>query len=75
MKSYVAGPIPTAALLDEAWRPCQEAEKDAARMGVLQQANEPEKTPDLDKLSDEEVGYLYHGTLRHVAEQARHQQT
>lgn len=66
MNSYVAGRIPTAALLDEAWRACQEVERDVLRDGVLRQVQEQEAPPDLDSLSDEEINSLYHQTRRRV---------
>lgn len=68
MQAYIAGRIPTATLLDEAWKACQEAEKDATRSAVLGQINQPEQisAPDLDSLSDQEVESLYHRTLRQV---------
>ena len=73
MQGYIAGRIPTAKLLDEAWRACQEAEKDTLRSQLLSQVGDDRLAlPDLDSLSDEEIGYLYHGTLQRVAEQARH---
>ena len=75
MESYVAGRIPTAKLLDEAWIACQAAEKDALRVGLLQQVREPEQAqsgaPDLDALQDDEIDRLYHGTLRKIAADSR----
>jgi hypothetical protein len=70
MQNYVAGRIPTARLLDEAWAACLAAEKDALRVGVLQELSgkeTPSSTPDLDSLSDEEIEMLYHRTLKQVA--------
>jgi hypothetical protein len=60
IEAYVAGRIPTATLLDEAWKACQEEEKDALRTGIIKQASGPEDKPsagpDLDSLSDTEIG-------------------
>jgi hypothetical protein len=72
MQTYIAGRIPTGPLLDQAWKACQEAEKDVMRSAVLQQVGEPgqDSAPDLDRLSDEEVESLYHRTLWHVADPA-----
>lgn len=71
MQSYVAGRIPTARLLDEAWAACQATEKDALRDSVMQGLGGTEETrssvPDLDGLSDEEIETLYHRTLKQVA--------
>jgi hypothetical protein len=75
MQDYIAGRIPTARLLDEAWAACQAAEKDALRSGLLQQVSEPDDTqhaPNLDGLSDEAIDSLYHRTLRKMAEDSRH---
>lgn len=73
MQSHLAGRIPTVTLLDTAWAVCQAAEKDAMRSAVLGQTSEPEQVaePDLDRLSDEEIGALYHRTLRRMAEDAK----
>jgi hypothetical protein len=74
MQEYVAGRIPTARLLDEAWAACQAAERDTLRSGLLQQVSEPDDTqhaPNLDGLSDEAIDSLYHRTLRKVAEDSR----
>jgi hypothetical protein len=76
MQSYVAGRIATARLLDEAWRACQEAERDASRSGILAQTtNEPTYGDDpmkqLDALDDVSVDRLYHATLRKYAETSR----
>lgn len=40
MQDCVAGRIPAARLLDEAWAACQAGERDALRVGVLRQAND-----------------------------------
>lgn len=65
MQGYIAGRIPTAKLLDEAWRTCQEAERDALRTGVLSQvSNGDDSVPDLDGMSDEEINFLYRQTAR-----------
>lgn len=73
MQRYVAGRIPTARLLDEAWRACQQAEKDVTRGTILGQletrSTEPEQ--DLDNLSDQQVDSLYHASLRQFAEEAK----
>jgi hypothetical protein len=70
MQDYIAGRIPTARLLDEAWSACQAAENDAVRSGLLQQVSEP-KAPataqELDTLDDSEIDHLYHSTLRKIA--------
>jgi hypothetical protein len=74
MHEYIAGRIPTARLLDEAWAACQAAERDALRSGLLRQVSEPDDTqpaPHLDGLSDEAIDSLYHRTLRKVAEDSR----
>jgi hypothetical protein len=73
MRSYVAGRIPTARLLDEAWACCQADERDAMRASVLGQVcnDEPSSAPDLDNLSDDDVDRLYHGTLRKIAANSR----
>jgi hypothetical protein len=75
MRQYIANRIPTARLLDMAWAACQEAEKDAARSGVLGQLNEqnaPEDTAKkLDALDDASVDRLYHQTLREYAKTAK----
>ena len=72
MRSYIAGRIPTARLLDEAWAACQADEKNVLRNTVLQQVEEGEdKTPNLDSLSDEEVQTLYRGTMRKIAAESR----
>jgi hypothetical protein len=77
MQEYIAGRIPTARFLDEAWSACQAAEKDAMRTGLLQQMNQPDDTrqdaPNLDGLSDEAIDSLYHRTLQKIATDARHQ--
>jgi hypothetical protein len=51
MRDYIAGRIPTARQLDEAWSACQTAERNAMRSGLLQQITEPDDTqhpPNLD---------------------------
>jgi hypothetical protein len=72
IQDYVAGRIPTARLLDEAWAACQAAEKDALRSTLFGQVTpqEPEQQPDLDNLSDAEIDKLYHGALRKNAVEA-----
>jgi hypothetical protein len=72
MQEYVAGRIPTARLLDEAWAACQAAEKDALRSTLFGQVtpSEPEQQPDLDGLSDTEINRLYSGALRRNAVEA-----
>jgi hypothetical protein len=75
MQEYIAGRIPTARLLDEAWAACQAAERDALRSGLLRQVSEPDYTqhaPNLDGLTDEAIDSLYHRTLRKMAEDSRH---
>lgn len=73
MRSYLAGRIPTAPLLDAAWAACQRDEQDQIRSAVWRQTSEPEQVgePDLDRLSDEEIGALYHRTQRHIAQEAK----
>jgi hypothetical protein len=73
IQEYVAGRIPTARLLDEAWAACQAAEKDALRstlFGQVQTSTEPERQPDLESLSDTEINRLYSGALRRNAVEA-----
>jgi hypothetical protein len=74
IQDYVAGRIPTARLLDEAWASCQAAEKDALRSTLFGQVTpqepELERQPDLDGLSDEQTDKLYHGALRTNAVEA-----
>lgn len=69
MREYIAGRIPTARLLDEAWAACQAEEKDAMRASVLGQVskNTTPQPQDLDALDDDEVDHLYHSTLRKIA--------
>jgi hypothetical protein len=73
IQEYVAGRIPTARLLDEAWAACQAAEKDALRSTLFGQVT-PSQTelqqPDLDNLSDAEINKLYTGALRKNAVEA-----
>jgi hypothetical protein len=73
MRTYVAGRIPTARLLDEAWAACQDDERDAMRASVLgpMSNDDPSSAPDLDNLSDDDVDRLYHGTLRKIAADSR----
>jgi hypothetical protein len=77
MQAYVAGRIPTARLLDEAWRSCQHAESNASRSGILGQLSEPEENhpenveTEIDRLNDSDVDRLYHHTLREYAKTAR----
>ena len=73
MQDYIAGRIPTARLLDEAWAACQGEEKNAMRTSVLSQVEthaEPTAI-DLESLDDAEVEHLYRGTLRKVAADSR----
>jgi hypothetical protein len=73
IQDYVAGRIPTARLLDEAWAACQVAEKDALRstlFGQLEAQPEREQQPDLDSLSDAEINKLYTRALRKNAVEA-----
>jgi hypothetical protein len=58
IQEYIAGRIPTARLLDEAWSACQVAEKDALRSALFGQVTpqaELEQRTDLDSLSDTEI--------------------
>jgi hypothetical protein len=68
IQEYVAGRIPTARLLDEAWAACQAAEKDALRSALFGQVTpaptQTEQQPDLDSLTDKEIDRLYNGALR-----------
>ena len=53
VQQYVAGRIPTARLLDEAWRACHEAERETTRGAVLAQVSTQSAQPeDLDGLTD-----------------------
>jgi hypothetical protein len=72
IQDYIAGRIPTAHLLDEAWAACQVAEKDALRSALFGQitTSEVEQQPDLDSLSDTEINRLYTGALRKNAVEA-----
>jgi hypothetical protein len=72
IQDYVAGRIPTAHLLDEAWAACQVAEKDALRSALFGQvtSSEVEQQPDLDSLSDAQINKLYTGALRKNAVEA-----
>jgi hypothetical protein len=74
IQQYVAGRIPTARLLDEAWSACQAAEKDALRSTLFGQVtsgqNEVSQQPDLESLSDTEIDRLYHSALRTNAVEA-----
>jgi hypothetical protein len=69
---YVAGHIPTARLLDEAWAACHGAEKDFMRSTLFGQAqpSELEQPPDLDSLTDAEINKLYTGALKKNAVEA-----
>lgn len=69
MREYIAGRIPTARLLDEAWAACQTDEKDVTRANVLQQVEEEAQASalDLESLDDSEVDRLYHSTLKKIA--------
>ena len=74
MREYIAGRIPTARLLDEAWMSCQAEERDALHAGVLGQVTgdaEQSGVPDLEVLDDGEVDRLYHGTLRKIAKDSK----
>jgi hypothetical protein len=66
IQEYVAGRIPTARLLDEAWSACQAAEKDALRSTLFGQAqpSQTERQPDLDSLTDQQIDNLYNSALR-----------
>jgi hypothetical protein len=72
LQDYVAGRIPTARLLDEAWAACQTSEKDALRSGLFGQVqpSQTEQQPDLEGLSDEEIDRLYTNALRTNAVEA-----
>jgi hypothetical protein len=72
IQEYVAGRIPTARLLDEAWAACQASEKDALRSTLFGQvtSSEPNQQPDLDSLSDAEINKLYTGALQKNAVEA-----
>jgi hypothetical protein len=73
IQDYVAGRIPTARLLDQAWDACQAAEKDALRSTLFGQVTpqpEQDQQPDLDSLSDTEINKLYTGALRKNAVEA-----
>ena len=72
IQEYVAGRIPTARLLDEAWAACQAAEQDALRSALFGQvtSSDPERQPDLESLSDTEINRLYSGALRRNAVEA-----
>ena len=69
IKDYIAGRIPTARLLDEAWAACQAAEKDAMRASVLGQITNDEGPgePNLEELDDTEVDRLYNATMKKIA--------
>ena len=69
MKDYIAGRIPTARLLDEAWNACQAEEKDIMRASVLGQITNEEGPgePNLEELNDSEVDRLYHATMKKIA--------
>jgi hypothetical protein len=74
LQDYVAGRIPTARLLDEAWAACQSAEKDSLRSALFGQVT-PSQTgvetqPDLDSLSDTEINRLYGSALKKNAIEA-----
>jgi hypothetical protein len=73
IQEYVAGRIPTARLLDEAWNACQAAENDALRstlFGQVPPQPEQDLQPNLDSLSDSEINKLYTGALRKNAVEA-----
>jgi hypothetical protein len=73
IQEYVAGRIPTARLLDEAWAACQAEEKDALRSTLFGQITPSQsglEQPDLDSLSDSEINRLYTGELRKNAVEA-----
>ena len=68
MRDYIAGRIPTARLLDQAWAACQLEETDAMRSSVLRQVETGTQTSalDLESLDDSEVDRLYHSTLKKI---------
>jgi hypothetical protein len=74
LQDYVAGRIPTATLLDQAWAACQAVEKDSLRSALFGQVtpgqNEVSQQPNLDDLSDQEINRLYTSTLRTNAVEA-----
>lgn len=68
LHGYIAGRIPTARLLDEAWKACQEQERSNLAEAVLSGMQFAEEShDDLEPLSDEEVDQLYRATMRKVA--------
>jgi hypothetical protein len=82
IQDYVAGRIPTARLLDEAWNACQAAEKDAlrsTRFGQFpsQSLRKPNGNSNwiLIALGDTEINKLYTGALRNNAVEAVRQRT
>jgi hypothetical protein len=72
LQEYVAGRIPTARLLDEAWAACQVAEKDSLRSALFGEVpqSQPVQEPDLESLSDDQINRLYSGALRNNAVEA-----
>jgi hypothetical protein len=74
LQDYIAGRIPTARLLDEAWAACQAAEKDSLRSALFGQVaplqTELEQQPDLESLSDVQIDRLYNDALRKNAVEA-----
>jgi hypothetical protein len=74
IQEYIAGRIPTARLLDEAWATCQAAEKDSLRSALFGQVTSPqaevEQQPDLDSLTDQQIDNLYQGALKKNAVEA-----
>ncbi len=71
LREYVAGRIPNARLLDQAWATCQAAERDALRSGLFDHRNTSQPTApveeNLNDLSDDEVRELYQRTRSHIA--------
>jgi hypothetical protein len=78
LREYVAGRIPNARLLDEAWKACQIEERDALRSGLLSSFHlEQPATPsdgDLNELSDDAVRDLYQRTRRQIARDSTRRQ-
>lgn len=74
MRGYVAGCIPTARLLDEAWAACRAEERDGMRASLIREFGTEgtgSTAPDLDSLDDSDIDRLYHATLRQVAKDSR----
>ncbi len=74
LRQYVAGRIPNARLLDEAWKACLGEERDGLRSGLLNQFRpEQPSVPsdeDIEDLSDDAVRDLYQRTRRHITRDA-----